>query len=418
MTLSVFLACLAACQGADEPSDWLDWARAIDQAELTLKLGDFQAELSGELDLLGFFFAPHAPGVSMEEAAIRAGHYDPARKVSSPQMGGRFEMILDMSYQDWLEASIDARVDRAIASRPGEEFGARLEQYWLRATPSDQTAVHFQIGKFAAPFGSFIGRVSSDQNPLPTDPLPYDFVTTYAGLSDTAAKILARKDVSGSKEWRVPVWEEVYAHGAMVFGNLGDLRYAAAVMNSAPATFPYDWELHTEDYRIPSIYLRASYTPDISSKLGASFARGPYTKWNDPSVPPGRHASDFDQTAWGLDYSFSSGHFELFAEGIVSRLETPLAGDLHLWTFYIEPKYTFLPGFYGALRFGQIRFGTVRDPSGDLVPWDHDTTRLEAGGGYFFTRNFFVKAGFQFNKPIGGSEPSQNMLTVEVVLKY
>jgi len=411
-------ACLAACQGADEPEDWLDWARSIGESDLSLRLGEFQADLSGELVLKGFFFAPHAPGISMEEAAIRARHYDPFRKVSSPQMGGRLETILDASYQDWLEASLDLRADRGISSESGKDFDARLEQYWLRATPPGQSCVHVELGKFAAPFGNFIARSSATQNPFPTFPLPYDHVTSFVYATDTPAEILSRRNGPQSKEQRVPVWEELYAHGAMIFGNVGDVRYAAAVMNSAPASWPYDWELRASDYRIPSVYLRASMALDISTSVGASFARGPYSKWNDYWIPAGRQATDFNQTVWGLDASFSLGHLELFAEGIFSSFQTAFANTLELWTYYAEAKYTFLPGFYGALRLGQIRFGSMRDPSGGTVPWDRDTTRLEIGAGWFFTKNFFVKASYQFNDAIGGDLPTENMLMLELVLGY
>jgi hypothetical protein len=414
----VLAVCLAACQGADEPGDWLDWARAINDAELSVRLGDFQADLSGELVLKGFFFAPHAPGISMEEAALRANHYDPTRQVDTPQMGGRFEAVLDLSYQDWLEGSVDLRVDRAISAESGEGFGARLEQYWLRATPPGQSVVHFQLGKFAAPFGNFIPRSSTSQNPFPTFPLPYDHVTSFVYATDTPAQILARRDAPTSKEQRVPVWEELYATGAMIFGNVGDFRYAAAVMNSAPASWPYDWDLRDTDYRIPSVYLRASMAVDISTTLGVSFARGPYEKWNDYWIPPGREATDFNQTVWGVDASYSAGHLELFAEGMFSRFQTAFANTLELYSYYAEAKYTFLPGFYAALRLGQIRFGTMTDAAGESVHWDRDTTRYELGAGYFFTKNFFVKASYQINQALGGDLPLENMLMMELVLAY
>ena len=418
MIVGLLAACLASCQAADESGDWLDWARAIGDAELSVRLGDFQADLSGELVLKGFFFAPHAPGVSMEEAAIRANHYDPSREVDSPQMGGRFEAVVDVSFQNWLEGSVDLRVDRAINAEAGKDFGARLEQYWIRATPPGQSVVHFQLGKFAAPFGNFIPRSSASQNPFPTFPLPYDHVTSFVYATDTPAMILARRDAPHSKEQRVPIWEELYATGAMLFGNAGDFRYAAAVMNSAPASWPYDWELRDTDYRIPSVYLRGSMAVDVSTTLGVSFARGPYSKWNDFWIPPGREATDFNQTVWGVDASYSAGHLELFAEGIWSRFQTAFANTLELYSYYAEAKYTFLPGFYGALRLGQIRFGTMRDASGEMVHWDRDTTRYELGTGWFFTKNFFVKASYQINQKLGGDLPLENMLMLELVLAY
>jgi predicted porin len=204
----------------------------------------------------------------------------------------------------------------------------------------------------------------------------------------------------------------------MVFGNAGPFRYAAAVMNSAPASWPYDWQLRSTDYRIPSVYLRASAAVDVSTTVGVSFARGPYEKWNDYWIPPGHVATDFNQTVWGVDAAYSAGHLELFAEGIWSRFQTAFANTLELYSYYAEAKYTFLPGFYAALRLGQIRFGTMTDASGESVHWDRDTTRYELGSGWFFTKNFFVKASYQINQKLGGDLPLENMLMLELVLAY
>ena len=98
-------------------------------------------------------------------------------------------------------------------------------------------------------------------------PLPYDHATSFVYATDTPANILSRRDSPRSKDQRVPVWEELYGHGAMVFGNAGDFRYAAAVMNSAPASWPYDWEFLDTDYRIPSVYLRASMAVDVGQTV-------------------------------------------------------------------------------------------------------------------------------------------------------
>jgi hypothetical protein len=54
---------LAACLSAqDEPGDLFDWARKLDDLDLSVTWGDFSAELSGELDL-ELLSGKEAPGL-------------------------------------------------------------------------------------------------------------------------------------------------------------------------------------------------------------------------------------------------------------------------------------------------------------------------------------------------------------------
>jgi hypothetical protein len=91
---------------------------------------------------------------------------------------------------------------------------------------------------------------------------------------------------------------------------------------------------------------------------------------------------------------------------------------LDLWTWYVEAKYTFLPGLFGAVRLAQIFFEDAKDASGQEHQWDRDLTRFEIGGGYFFTRNFFVKSTVQVNVTMGGRDPSDNMVMVQLGLTF
>ncbi len=399
--------------------DWLDWARAIDEADLSLSWGKLGVEFRGELSLRAFVFGDEAPGITVEEAALRADHYDPREEVDSPEFGGRFHLFLEGYYGEALEFTVEIRADRAIGAEEGEGVGARFEQYWLRWGPFDDPVPRLQAGKFAAPVGNFLGRHESSANPLTTFPLPYDHVTSFLSLRDAPARILARRDSRRIKLQRVPIWQEVYAPGVMAFANAGDFGFAAALMNSAPASWPYDWTLDRDDFHDPRGYLRASWAPHAGTRVGASWARGPHTREDDDrSVPPGVDAGDFDQTLAGIDFAFSAGHFDLFAELYFSRFEAPFVDDLDLWTAYVEAKYTFMPGLFGAARLGTMRFGKIEDAAGEDRHWDRDVMRYEVGSGYYFTRNLFVKATLQVNDQLGGDEKSDNLFIVELVLQF
>jgi hypothetical protein len=120
----------------------------------------------------------------------------------------------------------------------------------------------------------------------------------------------------------------------------------------------------------------------------------------------------------GIDFEFSMGQFDLFAEIYGTRFETAKTDDLNLLVYYLEAKYTFLPGFFGAVRLGQARFGRIDDSLGESRRWGRDLTRYELGLGYFFTRNLFLKTTLQINETFGGNEPDDNMGMAQLVLTF
>jgi hypothetical protein len=402
----------------EEPSDLFGWARRLDDLDLSAAWGDLEVEASGELDFEYFAFGGEAPGISVEEAPLRTEHYKFRREAESPEAGGRLQLFLDAFYQDWLGAFVEFRADHGSPAEEDQALDARLEQYWARFMVPGQPALNFQAGKFAAPVGNFIPRHAPRTNPLTTFPLAYDHVTSFMYMVDATDTVLSRRDVEDVKFWRVPIWQAVYGTGAMAFGAVGDLSYAVAAMNAAPGTWPWDWTLRNDDFDRPSVYLHAGYAPDIGTKLGASWARGPYDRHDAVGIPPGRETWDFPQTLAGLDFEYSRGDFDLFAELIWTRFEAPLIDDMDLWTYSVEGKYTFLPGLFGAVRFAQIFFGEIEGSDGERHEWDRDLARVELGGGYFFTRNLFLKATVQLNSTHGGREPDDNMLMVQLGLGF
>ena len=416
----------APAQEVEEATDIFEWARQVDDLDLSWTLGDFEFEVSGELDVEFFFFNDEAPGISLEEAPLRqrvSGSptdtaYKRTRTEDGPEGGGRLQLFLDGFYHDWLAWSLESRIDTGSPTREGESVGARFEQYWLRLMWPEEPALNFQLGKFPAPIGNFIPRHYPRANPLTTFPLPYDQVTSFMYKLDTPAVVLNRRDVPDVKDWRVPIWRGVYGTGAMAFGDVGDFHYAAAVMNSAPATWAFDWNLHSGDFKDPNLYLRAAYRPHISTRIGASWSRGPYDREDAKGIPAGRDTGDFPQTLAGMDLEYSRGDFDFFAEAYWTRFESPGIDDLELWTCYVEGKYTFLPGLFGAVRLGQMFFGEIDDASGESHQWDRNISRVEFGGGYFFTRNLFFKTTVQLNYTMGGREPNDHMVMTQIGLGF
>ena len=70
-SLALVLLLLAPSQDPEEPADFFEWARQVDDLDLSWTVGDFEFEVSGELDVEFFFFNDEAAGISLEEAPLR-----------------------------------------------------------------------------------------------------------------------------------------------------------------------------------------------------------------------------------------------------------------------------------------------------------------------------------------------------------
>jgi hypothetical protein len=394
----------------------LDWARALDEADLSWSWGPLDFELGGELDLELLFYEDEAPGTQVEDAPLRSDHYKRPGQADSPEGGGRLKLTLDGGIGERVAWFLEGRIDHGAPFEEGEAVGARVEQAWGRAGVVD--GLNVTLGKFAAPVGNWIPRHAPKDNPLTTAPLPYDQVTTFMQLSDTTAAVLNRRDRPDVKDWRVPIYRELYGVGGMASGQAGPVAWAVAVMNIAPADWVFDWNAHAGDFSSPNLYARAAWAVGPTLTLGGSWSRGPHSRDDADGVPSGREAGDFPQTLAGVDVQWSSGDWDVFAELYWSRIEAPLVEDLDLWAGYVEAKRTILPGLFGAARLGRMQFGEIEDAAGESRRWDRTSTRAELGAGYFFTRNMLLKATGQLNFQSGGREPDDDLLMVQWVLTF
>jgi hypothetical protein len=415
MTALALALCLSL---QDEPAGAFDWARALDDLDLSVAWGDFSAEVTGELEADLLVFGKEAPGTTLEDPALRSNHYKRTRQEDGPEAIWRASLFVDGAFQNWLTYEIEGRVDQGHPTKDGEAVGARFEQYWVRGNIPDSTLLNLELGKFAAPLGNFISRSSARKNPLTTDPLVYDQVTTFMKKTDTAAAILGRRDKPAVKDWRVPIYRELYGVGGMVFGTYKDLTVSFAVMNIAPSSWVFQWPLHAGDFRDPNFYVHLSYAIDASWTAGASFSRGPYDRQDAAGIPSGKDTGDFPQTVAAVDLKYAIGAVEVFAEVYWTQIQAPLVDNLELLSWYVEGKYTFLPGLFGAVRLAQNIYGSIDDAAGVSHQWDRNMTRVEFGGGYFFTRNFFTKGTVQLNYTAGGREPHDNMFMWQVGLTF
>ena len=84
---------------------------------------------------------------------------------------------------------------------------------------------------------------------------------------------------------------------------------------------------------------------------------------------------------------------------------------------YAESKYTILPRWYVALRYGVLDFGKA-DLGGLQQQWDYDVTEWEGGIGYFVERNVVMKLVRRETRTRGGSHPKDNLTAFQLAVSF
>ena len=193
---------------------------------------------------------------------------------------------------------------------------SELRQGGIRLSPSD--AFTLQLGKLPQVVGAFTSRSLSFRNPLISGPDGYS---------------------------------EHYPSGVRVDGSVGVVDYAAGLLSLALAR-----EGYTPD---PGNALRPSagvgITPMTGLRFGISATVGPYL--SDTFTVASLRGQDwkvYKQHVVAADVRFSHGYFEGIAEVTRSSYDVPFQREaIRGLAWYIEPKYTFTPRFFTALRVEQ-----------------------------------------------------------------
>lgn len=395
------LLSLAATATAQE---WLD--QVEDSLSLKSRNGFFRSDLTGLLDLEGYYIDQRPPGLLYEDESF----FNP-----------RLTFFLDTRLGPHFYAFLQARLDRGFD--PGsEDFDARLDEYLLRWTPFDDSRLNLQFGKFATVVGSWVQRHDSWQNPLITAPLPYENLTIISDDSPPAspAAFLARRNLPDQKDGSLPlIWGPVYATGGSVFGSVGKVDYALEVKNAALASNPYSWELNRSWWRYPTVSGRVGFRPDPAWNHGLSFSVGPYlTPEAADKLPPGKTISDYNQFTLGYDVSYAWHDWQFWSEVFLSRFQVPNVGDADAVSYYLEAKYKITSGLYAAARWNQQLFGTVPDGTGGWETWNNDMYRIDLALGYRFTRHLQSKIQYSFGHRNASLQQGEQLVAAQVTLRF
>ena len=389
-------------------------AEFLEKAQNALSLSDsehrFHLQLSGLVDLETYFIDQPAPALIFAERDFL--------------LNPRLTLFLDAQIGSKIYIFAQMRVDRGFdPSDEGAEV--RLDEYFLRYSPA--RSINVQIGQFATVVGNWVSRHDSWQNPFINAPLPYENLT---GIWDSSAPEKAddllywahvgeydNGDYS-DKYLRVPIiWGPSYASGLAVSGSLDRFDYAAEMKNAALASRPESWSVTQVGFGHPTFNTRVGFRPNEMWNLGLSASAGPYLlPVAAPTLPAGRGIGDYRELVLAQDLSFAWHHLQLWAEFYEARFEVPGIGNADTFSYYFEAKYKITSQLFGALRWNQQLFGTIRDVD-EREKWGNDIWRIDAALGYRFTDYLQGKVQYSISQQASAQE-GDHLVAVQLTVKY
>jgi hypothetical protein len=220
----------------------------------------------------------------------------------------------------------------------------------------------------------------------------------------------------------------------MLMGTLGRVDAQVAWMNSAPSSGPGAWKLHFDRFGEGSLVasLGVQLTPGL--RVTAWYDQGPWFEEvlveeevgagtgpdDDPTFgtngAPGAELprSAYDQRLIGIGASFTRGRWALRGEAYHDTWQMPnVPDDPTDISWYAEAQVDLATGLSAAVRYGQILFGEVDDPTDGARVWDWDASRLQLGLGYRIYRNLGVRGEYALNRNEGPVDPSDDLVSLQ-----
>jgi hypothetical protein len=411
MRPSASIAVLILLLALDTRADLLD--QVNDALLIRDSKHEFQLQLSGLVDLEGYFIDQRAPALIDTD---RGFLFNP-----------RLSIFIDAQWTKHLYFFGQVRIDRHFD--PSDEGAQiRFDEYFLRYTPLDDSRINFQVGKFATVVGNWVQRHYSWDNPFINAPLPYENLT---GLWDVMAPdsidtLLYWGHVGAydsgdysDKYLRLPIiWGPSYATGFSVTGSFGKFDYAAEIKNSALSSRPEVWDATQQDFDNPTFSGRVGFRPSEMWNFGFSVSSGAYLRPEAaPTLPAGRSIGDYRELVLAQDVAFAWHHLQLWAEFYETRFEVPNVGNADTFAYYLEAKYKITPQLFAALRWNQQLYGTVLDEGND-VQWGNDVWRVDAAIGYRFTNYLQAKLQYSFTHTDARIQVGEQLIAAQVTIKF
>ncbi|WP_269537204.1 hypothetical protein [Cerasicoccus fimbriatus] len=369
--------------------------------------GVFAIQGGGSVEISGYYFNQEPVGFVFPNPPTDHTLFSP-----------RLTLEADAWLGERLSGSIKFRWDDGID--PGySNNSVRIDELFIDAAIAPG---HFdvRVGRFATIFGNYVPRQSAWDNPFISPPLAYDQATSVtdnvAPPNATAFANRRNANINGHT-WIPIIWGPVYTQGAAGFASWRDFDLAVSGTNRALSSRPPVWDDY--DWSDPTFTGRLGWTPVAEWNVGLSGAFGAYLKDStQATLPVGTHVGDYDQVTVGLDATWASGPWQVWAEALFSEFDVPNVSDpAQIYSYYVEGKYKITPQLYGALRYGMQFYNKIDTPAGKQR-WDYDVLRAEAALGYKFNRHALIKVQYQYQYQFANFQDGENQIAGELVIKF
>ena len=379
----------------------------------------FQSE-DGQVSLdMDFYFTMDNWGVSQPPPGImqNSGNY-----LASP----RLSVLGQNTFYDFGKLFVLGRLDRGFDPTQGSAQ-VRPDEYYFQADPADGL-IRLTAGKFGTGLGQWSRRYFEWDNPMVNAPLTYEWITTvgdgnaWPTVSPSARRFLNRRNEELDRTTWVPViWGPAYTTGFRLDGTVETFDYNFELRNNAPSSRPTEWNLWNHGFYANGLTYagRLGWRPAMDWNLGLNASSGAYLVPGSPGVPAGKSWSDYNQTLAGMDVSWAHGPWQVWAEGWWSSFEVPgPVGTVSLWSYFIEPRWKFAPGWWLAGRWNQQVYGEIANPNGGYTPWGNDVWRIDACVGWSINRTTTLKLQYSYTGEAGPIQQGQHVGDFQMVFAF
>ncbi len=308
----------------------------------------------------------------------------------------------------------------------------RVYALYLRLAPWKDRAIDLQAGMVPPVFGAFARRRYGYDEPLPSLPLVYQYLTIlrYDAVPARTEDLVSRR----ARGWLVSyplgapdpetglpvVAGERWDTGVEIRLGRAPVSFAAAVTQGS-LSYPTVSDINGGK----QVSARLAFTPGPALTVGVSAASGEWLSSGlagalpaGSSWPAGRR-----QDALGVDAEWSAGYWIVRGEAIFSRWGLPaveptlITEPLPALGAFLEARYKLRPGLYAAARLEHLGFGEVDSALG-RESWDANVDRLEAGLGWTPARHLLLKASWQHDRRDGGRVRRSDLFAGQVLLWF
>ena len=328
------------------------------------------------------------------------------------------------------EARLASSASVLLDVRSDNLAAPRVYALYLRLRPWAGRELDLQAGLVPPVFGAFVRRRYAADNPLPSLPLAYQYLTNLRedAVPSRSEQLVAQR----GDGWRVryPVGSAEAGPGLpLVNAERWDagvqLRLGREPLSLAVAVTQGTlcYPRVTDDNDGKQVSLRLGWTPSPALVAGVSGAVGEYLAREVQEVLPASAQGTYRQEAAGLDLQWSHGYWIVRAEAVWSRWTLPaldatrIEEPLDAVGAFAEARYKLRPGLHVAARVERLAFSEIPSAVGPRT-WDAPVTRLEAGAGFAPWRHVLLKASWQHNWRDGGTVEENDLVAGQVVLWF